>query len=155
MRYTNRGIDIDIEDPQMSISVVCNWQCDNHHFLWTVQSWIEDLPLQPGVLHWQPLRTFVEECIDLLTYLLTYIDRSLVLRMSASEMTYIVSSGALNSTYSLTQCLECNCTQHKVWLTNSAVYYVYSRTKFVNLLYVVAKSLNYLIFKRITKRVFR
>ena len=41
----------------------------NHHFSWTVQSWVEDLPLQPGVLHRQPLRTFVEECIDLLTYL--------------------------------------------------------------------------------------
>ena len=44
----------------------------NHHFSSTVQSWVEDLPLQPGVLHRQPLRTFVEECIDLLTYLLTY-----------------------------------------------------------------------------------
>ena len=43
----------------------------NHHFSSTVQSWVEDLPLQPGVLHRQPLRTFVEECIDLLTYLLT------------------------------------------------------------------------------------
>jgi len=41
----------------------------NHHFSWTVQSWVEDLPLQPCILHRQPLRTFVEECIDLL---LTY-----------------------------------------------------------------------------------
>jgi len=39
----------------------------NNHFSWTVQSWVGDLPLQPGVLHRQPLRTFVEECIDLLT----------------------------------------------------------------------------------------
>jgi len=42
----------------------------NHHFSWTVQSWVADLPLQPGVLQRQPLRTFVEECIDLHTYLL-------------------------------------------------------------------------------------
>ena len=54
--------------------VTCNFSNSsplNHHFSWTVQSWVEDLPLQPGVLHRQPLRTFAEECIDLLTYLLT------------------------------------------------------------------------------------
>ena len=57
-----------------------------HHFSWTVQSWVEDLPLQPGVLHRQPLGTFVEECIDLLTYFIfTILTLTCVWRMQSDN----------------------------------------------------------------------